>query len=153
MIGLYCLWGGRDNICLEYFLCVVYKMAKKFSALNLIDLKHNLKTLSLENEITTNITSKLGEIPNLQGLKLDPELILLVCNCIENEVAQNGLKKVNKKDLATKIMSHLFELTDADKEHISKTIEFIWQNGQIKKINSARIAFGVVGDWFARKFL
>lgn len=50
-------------------------------------------------------------------------------------------------------MSHLFELTEADKEHISKTIEFIWQNGQIKKINSARIAFGVVGDWFTRKFL
>jgi hypothetical protein len=117
-------------------------MAKKFSALNMIDLKHNLKTLSLENEITT-----------LQTLKLDPELILLVCNCIENEVAQHGLKKVNKKELAFKIMGHLFEMSDVDKANVSNTIEFLWQNHQIKKINSARIALGVVGDWFARKFL
>jgi hypothetical protein len=128
-------------------------MAKKFSALNMIDLKHNLKTLSLENEITTNITSKLGEIPNLQTLKLDPELILLVCNCIENEVAQHGLKKVNKKELAFKIMRHMFEMSEVDTANVSNTIEFLWQNNQIKKINSARIALGVVGDWFARKFL
>lgn len=125
----------------------------KVNTLNMIDLKHNLKSLSLENEITTNITTKLGLIPNIQALKLDPELVLLVCNCIENEVHQNNLKNVDKKALAFKIMGHLFELSEDDKVTIGNIIQFLWQNNSIKKIAGAKIFLGVVGDWFARKFL
>ena len=119
----------------------------------MIDLKHNLKSLSLENEITTNITTKLGLIPNIQALKLDPELVLLVCNCIENEVHQNNLKNVDKKALAFKIMGHLFELSEEDKVTIGNIIQFLWQNNSIKKIAGHKIFFGVVGDWITRKFL
>ncbi len=62
--------------------------------LNRISLKHDLKKTQLQSHICNSIIEKLNEIPNIENFKLDPQLILLTCECIENEVYQNKLKKV-----------------------------------------------------------
>ncbi len=121
--------------------------------LNLISLKHDLKKTQLQSHITNSIIEKLNEIPNIENFKLDPQLVLLCCECIENEVYQNKLKKVDKKEMALNILNKLFTLSDDDKISIGTIIEFLHSNNQIKLISTRKIVISNICDWVTRKFL
>ncbi len=120
---------------------------------NLISLKHGLKKTHLESHICNSIIEKLNEIPNIHQFKLDPQLVLLACECVENEVYQNKLKKVNKKEMVMNILGKLFQLSDEDKNSISTIIEFLHSNNSIKLLSTRKIVFANCADWITRKFL
>ncbi len=73
---------------------------------NLISLKHGLKKTHLDSHICNSIIEKLNEIPNIQKFKLDPQLVLLACECIDNEVYQNEIRKDNKKEMVMNVLGN-----------------------------------------------
>ena len=82
------------------------------------------------NNIIEHMLIKLKDkINQIEKLKLDPEFILHVCNLIENSNVHN----INKKDLALKVLSHVFGFNDNDKIEVSNQIDFLHHCGKIKK--------------------
>lgn len=122
--------------------------------LNYVKLKNNLKHLDLEKQLITTIDQRIKSLPNHNELRLNPELILLVCNLVENAVFDKKTKlKVDKKALVVRVLHSVFNYTEPDKKQVDQHIEFLHANGQIKKVSFAKKCSSIVWDWLSRKFL
>lgn len=80
---------------------------------------------------------ELKKIPNLNDLRLSPEITKLICAVIE-EVSYKSKKrkqggKLNKKTLVIDILNDLFELTEDEQKLVDKDIEFIVDNNLIHR--------------------
>ena len=56
----------------------------------LVDYKNELNTHVVKNNLIDKIVEKINKIPKHHELRLNPELILLVCNIVENTI--NGFR-------------------------------------------------------------
>jgi hypothetical protein len=113
--------------------------------------KRHLAKLNIEKEIVSVLEEKVKSLPNYQELRLHPELILLCCNLIENSVSKKD--KVQKKDLAVKVLGSVFNYSAADKKACEDAIEFLHSNKRIKKIKVWKKLFLYFHDWLQRKLL
>lgn len=113
--------------------------------------KRHLAKLNLEKEMLSALEEKIKGLPNYQTLRLNPEMVLLCCNIIENSVSKKD--KVQKKDLAIKVLNSFFTYNDADKKVVEEQIEFLWSNKRIKKIKLFKKVWLFLGEWIQRKFL
>jgi len=99
--------------------------------LSYINTKHTLQVAKHKTDLRSAIVTKVQEIDNYKALKFDNELLIFVCNCIENALDV----KMDKKVLALQIYEQLFdELSHDDKSILSSSIEFLWSNKLIKKM-------------------
>lgn len=99
--------------------------------LSYINTKHSLQVAKHKTDLCSAIVGKVQEIENHKALKFDNELLIFVCNCIENALDV----KMDKKSLALQIYTQLFdELSPDDKAILSSSIEFLWTNKLIKKM-------------------
>jgi hypothetical protein len=99
------------------------------------------------------IIHKLQKIPELQKMKLNPELTLLVCNIIENSINNNGkYHTIDKQQLCVDIFSTPFNLTPDEIQLLKDQIEFLYNNKQIVKINVLKKGFSTVSKWLIKKF-
>ena len=111
------------------------KMKKKFAEIVQI----------IINDIKTNI-------PDFIENQLDCEMILRICNIVEYLVKKKY--GVDKKQ----VVVHVFELlvpdiSEANLEFISNTVDFLFNHGQIKPVKMvSKISLGC-GDLLTRKFL
>jgi hypothetical protein len=78
-------------------------------------------------------------------------VVLLCCNCIENSVTKKD--KVNKRDLAVKVLGTVFSHTPVEKKAIEDQIEFLWANKRIKKIKLLKKIWLFLEDYVKRKWL
>ena len=60
---------------------------------------NKIKHLVKLSEISKGIIAKVQAMPDLNDLKLDLDVILYVCNLIENNIKQNETKSIDKKKL------------------------------------------------------
>lgn len=85
------------------------------------------------------------------------ELLLMVCNMIENSIDNAGKKeklKIDKKALAMQIMASLFGTLPAnDVASIGSSIEFLHDNGQIVKIPLWKMVPACMWDWCKKKLV
>ena len=94
-----------------------------------------LEKSNIYNCIRDAIIQKLQKIPELQKLKMNPELTLLVCNIIENSINNNSKNhKIDKKQLSIEILTTTFGLTILEIQQIKDQIDFLYNNGKIVKI-------------------
>ena len=94
------------------------------------------KSTILKNEIMDFILKDIQKIPNFQTLKNDVEILLHLCNLIENLISKNK-QKIDKKQLIIDIMAQVFYLnSDAEKDTISKQIQFLYDNKLITKVTT-----------------
>jgi len=99
---------------------------------NLIVPKNELALRIKIDAIKTKIVERISKFENLQQYRSSQEMIVLIANSIEH--LTRGIK-INKLDLAITICDNLFfNLTDEEKDKIKDTINFIHQNGFIKRI-------------------
>ena len=99
--------------------------------LSYINTKHTLQVAKHKTDLKSAIVAKVEEIDNYKALKFDNELLIFVCNCIENALDV----RMDKKVLALQIYEQLFEeLSQDDKSILSSSIEFLWSNKLIKKM-------------------
>jgi hypothetical protein len=117
-----------------------------------LKLKHSLKIHDVFHSLITKISDLVKQIPNHIDLKNEPELLLMVCNLVENMIYSNKYK-IDKKDLCLCIMDDLYNLTDAERVSFSNQIQFMYDNGQIKKQPIYKLALHYAFDWITRKFL
>ena len=121
--------------------------------LELIKLKRTLEKHKSVESLQREITNLLFQIPNVNNMVKDPELILYVCNMIENN-SYHGSQKLDKRDICIKVLISLNPEVnnDNDLNTINKMIEFLHSNGKIKKLNSFKKYGGMVGNWLLKKF-
>ena len=112
-----------------------------FSQINPQKLKHlsinnSGKSTILKNEIIDFILKDIQKIPNSQILKNDVEVLLHICNLIENLISKNK-QKIDKKQLVIDIMSQVFYLnSDVEKDAVAKQIQFLFDNKLITKVTT-----------------
>ena len=84
--------------------------------------------------------NKVSEIPNhmqyKQNGQIDNEMILFVCNCVEELVFKKY--QIDKKSLVIDICRCLFALADPEMKLLEITIQFLFDNKMIKKIPIVR---------------
>jgi len=117
-------------------------------------LKNNLEKHFVFNNTVASLHEKLNTIHDISKLRLDPELTLLVCNLVENTVGDNDKMKLDKKELVVLILAKVFtDITDAEKESVKTQIEFLFNNGKIKKVKTSKKVWYYFKEWIKRRFL
>jgi hypothetical protein len=117
---------------------------------SLITPKNDLALKIKTDSIRTKIIERVSKFENLQSYRSNQELLVLICNSIEHLVSKGT--KISKLDLAISICDNLFlDLTDEEKVKIKDTINFIHQNGFIKKIPYYKLFCITLVEYFKSK--
>lgn len=118
-----------------------------------VKFKRGLLVVDLEKQLLEVIHTRIKTLPNYIELRMNPELILLVCNIIENMVNDKSLKGMNKKELATKILNGLFSYNPNELKQLDTVIEFLHSTKKIKRVPFLKKLLVVFGAWIKRKLL
>ena len=120
-----------------------------------LNLKHSINKHVQYHGIVRWIVQKLeDEIPELQNLKLNPEITKLVCNLVEEIIKKGNPFDIDKQQLVLEILTKQFNLTDDEKYQINQQITFLFDNGQIKRSKKAWLnLFRAGGKILANKML
>ena len=137
------LWSGL-------FSLVIY-MADN---LCYIKSKDSLKKRERKQKIKQAIKEKIMSLHDHNQLKvngiIDPELILMTCNSVEN-----CLKKgvgIDKKAFVIEILEEIFtKLNQQEKEHIGNQCQFFFDNDLIEVIPLATKVSSIGWNWFKSK--
>ena len=101
-------------------------------------------------EIKNKIVSRLEQIENLQVYRLNNEMLCLCVNLIEFYVKRRY--NIDKMNLAINIYDRIFaNLTEDEKATIRQNIQFIYNNGHIKKISYYKLMFCGIKEWLKKK--
>ena len=104
-----------------------------------LTLKNSAKHVMLKNEIIDFIIKEIQKIPNYQEMKNNLELVRFICNMLENLIVNND-ENIDKKQTVIDILTQLFFFnTGTDKLSIENQIQFLFDNGLIKKIATLKI--------------
>jgi len=107
------------------------------------------------NSLVSKIIQKVAEIPNHNEYKNNMELLKMVCVMVEHAINNKTEKiKIDKKDIVFQVWTRLFNaLQPKELVDLGNNIEYLWQNGQIKKKKLWSVVKHSVSDWFQRKIL
>jgi hypothetical protein len=119
-----------------------------------LKLKNTLHSHSSFHGLINEISGVLKEIHALEDLKNDPELLLLICNLVENapQLVKNKWR-LDKKELCLSIHENLFNSTEEEKVLLRQSIQFFYDNGKIKRKKWWKLLTIYAMDWIKRKFL
>ena len=119
----------------------------------LVVFKNTLAAHVKQNKIIDDVCKILGEIPDLNRMRLDPELTVYVCNILENLIDKSEKKEISKLDLASTIIAKACNLEASDLDLVIKQIKFLDNNGKIKKASTTKKITKSAWQWFKRKVL
>ena len=115
---------------------------------------HALEKSNIYNCIRDAILTKISKIPELQKLRLNVELTLLVCNIIENSISNNSkYHKIDKKQLVVDIFSQAFNLNPAEIQLLKDQIDFLYNNNAIIKISKIKKFFSSITNSLKKKVI
>lgn len=120
---------------------------------DLVEFKHTLASHIEQNKIIDEITQIVSQIPNFINLKMDPEVTVYVCNVIEQKIKGEHKKNVSKLDLATLILTKVWNLEENELDAVIKQIKFICNNNQVKKVSKSKKYKKYIKDWLVKKLL
>ena len=119
----------------------------------LVPFKNTLAAHIKQNKIIDDVCKIIAEIPDLNKMRLDPELTVYVCNIIENLIEKKDKKEISKLDLASTILAKACNLEATDLDLVIKQIKFLDNNGRIKKASTTKKVTKSAWEWFKRKVL
>ena len=119
----------------------------------LVVFKNTLAAHVKQNKIIDDVCKILGEIPDLNRMRLDPELTVYVCNILENLIEKSEKKEINKLQLASMILTKACNLEENELDAVIKQIKFLDNNGRIKKASAVKKLSKSAWGWFKRKVL
>jgi hypothetical protein len=99
--------------------------------------KNSLKKRDKQQKIINAIKEKVQSLHNHESLRngqsIDPELILMICNCVENVIKKKA--GLNKKEFVIEVLKSIFgNLTDNEIAHVDTQCQYNFDNGLIEKI-------------------
>ena len=120
---------------------------------DLVEFKHTLASHIEQNKIIDEITQITSQIPNFINLRMDPEVTVYVCNVIEQKIKGEHKKNVSKLNLATLILTKVWNLEENELDAVIKQIQFLNNNQQIKKVSKSKKYKKYIKDWLVKKLL
>ena len=119
-----------------------------------IKTKNSLKKREKRQKIKQAIKEKVLSIHEHTQLKgngvLDPELVLMVCNSVENTIKKGA--GVDKKQFVIEIMEDIFpNLTKIEKENVGNQCQFYFDNALIEVIPLATKVASIGWNWIKSK--
>lgn len=110
------------------------------NSIDFVSTTPSLHTYIVVNKLVEIIAERIKALPNYQNLRLSLDLVLLICNMIENLCFENNIKAKDqphnfKRDLALNVFKHLDWVKEEDKQFLLNSIQFLWSSGRIKKIS------------------
>ena len=114
--------------------------------LSFVKTKNTLSVAAHKKNLRDSIIAKIVEIDQHETLKFDNELLIFICNCIENALDI----KMDKKALALDILHHVFELSQDDRLILGASIDFLCNNKLVKKMHTITKITRMTSDWFVR---
>ena len=90
-------------------------------------------------------------MPDFNDLKFDPDIILYVCDFIENNIKQNEVKSIDKKQIVISILQKCYTFTSVELVILNKMIEFLHSNHLIKQITRMEKTSSKVFNWVLKK--
>jgi hypothetical protein len=120
-----------------------------------IKTKHSLKKRQKHKKIVTAIKEKILSIHDYQSLRnngtIHPELILLVCNCVENSIKKHA--GVNKKEFVVEILNDIYNnsLSSAEIENVREQCQHNFDNELIEIIPLSMKIFSILWNYIKRK--
>ena len=120
-----------------------------------LNLKHSIQKHVTYKGIVLGIVEKIRtEIPDIDELKLNPEITKLVCNLVEDIIKKGNPFGIEKQTLVLEILTTQFNLTAEELHQVNQQITFLFDNGQIKKSKKAWLSlFFTGGQILANKIL
>ena len=119
--------------------------------MSLFKFKNKINSHVVFNNTVKQIVEEIQKIPKYNDLKGNPEIVLMVCNCVENIITKKD--GCNKKDIVIEVLKTVFNLNDVETKLLSSTIECFWSNNMIVNMKRIEKVSKIVGGWFYRKFL
>jgi hypothetical protein len=110
-----------------------------------------IKHLNKLSELSKSIIVKIQAMPDLPDLKLDLDVILYVCNLIENNIKQNENKSIDKKKIVIDIIQKCTPLNAPEVIILNKMIEFLHSNHLIQKISKIEKTSSKLFNWALKK--
>ena len=118
---------------------------------DLVEFKHTLASHIEQNKIIDEITQIVSQIPNFINLRMDPEVTVYVCNVIEQKIKGEHKKNVSKLNLATLILTKVWNLEENELDAVIKQIQFLNNNGGIKKVSKSKKYGKYLKQWIIKK--
>ena len=119
------------------------------NSLEFIGVTPTLKNHIIENKIIEIIVEKVRNIPQYDKLQRNMDLVLFICDIIENLVFENNVKskykpKGYKLQIAQTAFDRLSWTKPEDKDFLNNAVSFLHSSGRIRKISLFKrlLAFG-----------
>jgi hypothetical protein len=119
------------------------------NSLDFISITPSLKNHLVEQKIIEIVVEKVKAIPQFEKLKMNVDLVLYVCNIIENICFSNNINskykpKGYKLQIAQTVFERLSWTKPEDKDFLLNTITFLHNSKKIKTISMIKriLAFG-----------
>lgn len=111
----------------------------EYSTAEYVNVSPSLHSYIVNNKIVELVVDKIKSIPNYETLRLSLDIVLLICNLIENLCYENNLSSKNqeknfKKEIALNVFKSLGWIKEDDKQFLLNSVNFLWSSGRIKKI-------------------
>ena len=116
----------------------------------------HLKSFIVINKIVDIVVADIKSIPEYSKLQRNMDLVLRVCEIIENLVFENDIKgqpKGFKKEIAIKIFDKLGWNTPEHHDFLENGIMFLWSSGRITKVKLGRRIWGWLCKLFQKKVM
>lgn len=126
--------------------------SKKNLKLDLVKLTSSVKKQTHLNTCLAELDAKIKELGDISHLVNDPAFVHHLCNLVEN-LTKMTLTGADKKALVIKTIIASFPVlnNDADKDKISKLIDFIVDSGIIQKVSGTVAQTKTVCNYFLKK--
>jgi len=110
------------------------------SSVQLIKQSKNLHEFHCINSIIEIVVEQIKTIPQYERLARSIDLILQICQLLENLCYDNNVKaeKGYKLDMAIKIYEKLFSTKPEDRDFLIQSIKFLHSNNKIKRVKFYR---------------
>jgi len=122
--------------------------------LSYIKPKNSLKKKDKYLKLLNAIKEKIITLENYKALKngnsVDPELILMVCNCVENSIKKKA--GIDKKKMVVEILTAVFGGLNANEViHVESQCQYNFDNELIEKIPTLYKAGYVTLNYLKKK--
>ena len=120
---------------------------------DIIEFKNTVALHIKQNKLVDDVIKIIKEIPNLEALRLDPELTKYICNVIKNSINKEEAKTICKTNLCATILINLVNLDEKEVDVVSKQIKYLENNNEIKKVKTSKKVSKSVWGWIKKKLL
>ena len=110
-----------------------------------------IKRLVKLSELSKSIVAKIQAMPEVNELKFDLDIILYVCELIENNIKQTETKSIDKKNIVIGILQKCYPFAAPELLILKKMIEFLHSNHLIKQVTKIEKTGNKVLNWMIKK--